>query len=168
VNDDRLVQHWPMIYRFLLFLIRNREDAEDLAQETFRVALSKGTDPQKGMNYGAWLRSIARNLARNHSRRRRWFLPDDFLDLAERRFVESGSDRDDIWTARRQALASCLERLANAERDLVRRRYESGEKVQDMARQLGLGPNTVSKRLERIRQQLAQCIERKAKGVLGG
>ena len=168
MNDDRLDQHWPMLYRFLLFLMRNRQDAEDLAQETFRVALTKGTDPQKGTNYGAWLRSIARNLARNHSRRRRLLLSDDFLELAERRFVEAGSDRDDIWQARRQALTMCLGDLPGPERELVRRRYESGEKVQNMAQQLGLEPNTLSKRLERIRQRLAQCIERALKGGAGG
>jgi RNA polymerase sigma-70 factor (ECF subfamily) len=149
-----------MLYRFLLFLVRNREDAEDLAQETFRVALTKGTDPQKGTNYGAWLRSIARNLARSHARRRRLFLPEGLLELAEGRFVETGSDRDDLWEARRRALSLCLDKLPGSERALVRRRYESGERVQSMARQLGLEPNTLSKRLERIRQRLARCIER--------
>jgi RNA polymerase sigma-70 factor (ECF subfamily) len=157
-----------MLYRFLLFLVRNREDAEDLAQETFRVALTKGTDPQKGTNYGAWLRSIARNLARNHARRRRLFLPDDFLKLAERHFVETGSDRDDMWEARRQALSLCLDKLPGSERDLVRRRYESGDRVQSMAQQLGLEPNTLSKRLERIRQRLARCIERSMRGGSSG
>lgn len=64
-----------MVYRFLLFLLREPEGADEIAQETFQVAITKGADPEKGTNYGAWLRSIARNLARNHMRKRRGVRP---------------------------------------------------------------------------------------------
>ena len=152
MEPSTLRQHWAMLYRFLLYLLGDRHDAQDLTQETFRVALAKGPDPAKGSNIGAWLRSIARNLARNHARKRHGralLLSDDFLEAAERRFV---------GLARRAALAGCLEKLSDENRDLVRRRYERGARVQATAARLGIAPNTLSKRLERVRQGLRRCI----------
>lgn len=156
-----------MLYRFLLFLLRDRDDAQDITQETFRVALSRGPDPAKGSDYGAWLRSIARNLARNHARKLRrghWLLPDDFLERAAHHFEATGSDQDGVWDARRSALTSCLEKLSPASRDLIRRRYERGEQVRVAAKELGIEPNTLSKRLERIREGLRRCIEDALRG----
>ena len=160
MDVSSLGQYRAMLCRFLLFLLRDRDDAEEIAQETFRVALSKGIDPQKGTNYGAWLRSIARNLARNHLRRKsRWLLHGDILDLAESHFVQAGSDQDGLWEARRQALASCMQKLSESDHGLLRRRYEQGEKVKHMANDLGIEPNSLSKRLERIRESLRRCID---------
>ncbi len=161
MEPSTLRQHWAMLYRFLLYLLGDRHDAQDLTQETFRVALAKGPDPAKGSDIGAWLRSIARNLARNHARKRHGralLLSDDFLEAAERHFIATGSDQDEVWQARRAALAGCLEKLSDENRDLVRRRYERGERVQATAARLGIAPNTLSKRLERVRQGLRRCI----------
>lgn len=162
MEESALGRHRAMLHRFLLFLLRDPEAADELAQETFRVALTKGADPAKGANHGAWLRSIARNLVRNHIRKRRncpLLFHSDILERAEARFVETRSDEDDAWEARRQALAACMQRLPEPERDLLRRRYERGEQVKHMASRLGLAPNSLSKRLERIRTKLRDCIE---------
>ena len=168
MDEIPLGQYRPMVYRFLLFLLRDREDAEEIAQETFRVAISKGHDAEKGTNYGAWLRSIARNLARNHVRkrsRRPLLLHGDVLAAAERRFVETGADQEDLWEARRQALAGCMQQLLDQDADLLRRRYELGEQVKQMARDLGMAPNSLSKKLERIREALRKCVHAALKGV---
>ena len=164
MDESHLRQHWAMLFRFLLFLLGDREDAQDLTQDTFRVALAKGPDPEKGSDTGAWLRSIARNLARNHARKRRRFLPESFLDQAERHFVATGSAQDELWRARQAALEGCLRKLPERDRDLIRRRYELGEKVRQMAERLGVEPNTLSKRLERVRTRLRQCIDEALRG----
>ena len=162
MSESELGEYRPMVYRFLLFLLREPEDADEIAQETFQVAIAKGPDPDKGTNYGAWLRSIARNLARNHARRRRSVRPlldDAILDLAERHFVESGADQEDLWRTRREALVSCMQKLSDDDRGLLQRRYERGERVKNIATDLRLAPNSLSKRLERIRENLRRCIE---------
>ena len=170
MDQDELAQYRGMVWRFLLFLVREPEAAEDITQETFCVAVSKGPDPQKGTNYGAWLRSIARNLARNHFRKHRGshlLLHADVLALAESQFVAAGSDQDDAWEARRRALRPCVQRLSDAQRDLLRRRYERRQRVQHLAKELGVAPNSVSKRLERIRDALRKCIDAALKGERG-
>ena len=167
LEQDKLGQYRDMVCRFLLLLLRDLEAAEDMTQETFRIAVSRGPDPEKGTNYGAWLRSIARNLVRNHVRKHRstqFLLHGDVLALAESHFVATGSDQDDVWEARRQALAACMQRLSDGQRALLRRRYELGEKIQDVAEELGITANSLSKRLERVRESLRKCIEAALKG----
>jgi len=71
---------------------------------------------------------------------------------------------DDAWAARRRALEDCVEKLSPEERGLLRRRYALREPVQEMARRGRLAPNTLSKRLQRIRDRLYTCIEDALKG----
>jgi len=173
LNSDAgaLAQHEGMVYRFALFLTQDPQAAEEVTQETFRIALTKGTDPAKGTNYGAWLRTIAKNVLRNYRRSQRsnWLIfNSEIVELAEARFVASGSDRDDAWEARRRALRTCIEKLPAPDQELLLRRYETGEKVKTIAARLGKEPNSLSKRLERIREALRHCIDSTLEGVARG
>ena len=162
MDESELASHRGMVCRFLLFLLRDAEAADEITQETFKVALSKGTDPTKGTNFGAWLRSIARNLVQNHLRKQRTrplLLHEGVAELAERHFVETGSDQDTVWEARREALEACMQKLSEDGRRLLRLRYASGRKVREIAGEMEMEPNTLSKRLERIRTELRCCID---------
>lgn len=59
------------------------------------------------------------------------------------------------------ALESCLERLPPKQRQLVEQRYSSGVTVSGLATQSGREVNAVSATLYRIRQALAECIQKK-------
>ena len=54
---------------FIRMLGVRPESVDDIAQETFVVAYKKLTMFERGTNFGAWLRTIARNLVRNELRR---------------------------------------------------------------------------------------------------
>lgn len=169
MDADSLSQHRGMVCRFLLFLTQDTDASEELTQEVFRVALSKGTDPAKGEDYGAWLRSIARNVLRNYRRKHRgtWLVFDsDIVERAEQHFVRAGADRDGGWVERREALAVCMRALAEDERHVLHRRYSLGHQVKAIAADLGMRQDALSKRLERIRDALRRCIEARLKGEL--
>ena len=163
VHTEEIAQQWRMTHRFALFLTHDAELAEELAQEAFRVALASERVPPNEAERGAWLRGVVRNLARNamRKRRRQWvFFNSDAADAAERHFLASGGGRDAAWDERREALSGCMEKLPAPDRELVHTRYQDGVAVQDMAAARGVEPNTLSKRLERIREALRECIER--------
>jgi RNA polymerase sigma-70 factor, ECF subfamily len=166
MNPEQVKQQWQGVYRFALFLTRDPSASEEIAQETFRVALSTSPPPESpnpghAVEAAAWLRGIARNLARNHIRkkRRKWVLfSSGILELAEAHFIASGAGDDEVWESRKLALATCMGKLGEPDRNLIRRRYEQGEHVSAMAVPLGMEANSVSKRLERIRKALRDCI----------
>lgn len=167
LDQDKLDQQRRMVRRFALFLLRDPDAADDITQETFRIAVSKGWPAGGGPDQGAWLRAIVRNLVRNHFRKRSTdtlLLHGDAMELAESRFVATRSDEEETWESRREALAACLGKLPQAQRHLLRRRYEHGEMIRELARQFGAAPNTLSQRLARIRRQLRKCIDASLRG----
>src|SRR3712207_5547403 len=62
--------HKP-ITSYLYHLVRDREVADDLAQDTFLKALRALDRTPPDLNFRAWLYRIATNTAHNHHRRRR-------------------------------------------------------------------------------------------------
>lgn len=70
--------HWAAVRRYLRVLGAEAATADDLAQETFVVALQKGMEDRGGQIEG-WLRRTARNLFCNQLRKRRTVA----LDAAE-------------------------------------------------------------------------------------
>lgn len=61
----------PALLRYLKRLTGSREEAEDLAQETFLKALRHWDQLEANTNVQAWLFRIARNVAYDSFRRRR-------------------------------------------------------------------------------------------------
>ncbi|WNV03569.1 sigma-70 family RNA polymerase sigma factor [Candidatus Methylospira mobilis] len=94
-SSDELMQSFPelvsrhqgRVYRFLLRLVGHREDAYELAQETFLQAYRSLPEFRGEALFSTWLLGIAANLARNHMNRspeRRFaFLRHDELDEME-------------------------------------------------------------------------------------
>lgn len=167
-DAETLIHAQGMLYRFGLFLSGEPDLARDMAQDTIRVALSKdwpaGMDAEGklGGEAGKWLRGILHNLLRNQrrkDRRSRLLFDSEIVDAAERRFVETRADQDEVWQARRAALADCLKRLPADDRELLRERYELGRAVKDVAELRRLEANALSKRLERVRRALRGCVE---------
>src|ERR1700683_5631653 len=59
------------LYRYLLRLVRDSADAEDLFQQTWIRVAEQIRRYDSSRNFDAWLFTLARNLAIDHLRRRR-------------------------------------------------------------------------------------------------
>jgi len=68
-------EHGPAIYRFCLVLLRHREDAEDVLQETFLKLLAHLQAGRSGTNLRGWLFTVAAHACRDRMRRRSCWLP---------------------------------------------------------------------------------------------
>jgi RNA polymerase sigma-70 factor (ECF subfamily) len=68
---EHLVRRWQdRIYGAIFRMVRDRETAADLAQETFLKAWSRLSSFEGGSAFGTWLYSIALNQVRSEMRRR--------------------------------------------------------------------------------------------------
>ena len=63
--------------------------------------------------------------------------------------------------ARVEALSSCLDRIPDKSRSLLKLRYFDGYNCIEIAEKIGIELNTVYKRLSRLHQGLRVCIEQK-------
>jgi hypothetical protein len=66
--------------------------------------------------------------------------------------------RSDELQRQLRALDECLEKLTDADRDLIRCRYHGKSRMEDLVRQFGGSSRTLFRNLARIRQQLFECV----------
>ena len=151
------------LYAYILSLLPNRDDANDILQDTNLVMWRRSDEYVEGANFLAWAYKIARYKVLAHhrdSRRDRHIFDEQLFDCladdAERRA------RDPNGVA--ALLEDCVEELPPIQRQLVEDRYAPDGSVQDMAQKLGQSAAALSVTLSRIRHTLLGCIQRKLAG----
>lgn len=149
------------VFGYLLALVQNLADAEDLYQQTTLLLWEKFDQYRPGTDFGSWATTVAHftalNFLRTQSRRRALFSEAALLRLSEAQAELKTTDS----TARSDALAHCLAGLPAHERRLVRLRYEGERSVQDIADQERRTVGAVYTALSRIRKALLECVERR-------
>lgn len=152
-------KHQRRVYLFILGQIPNPGDAEEVLQESNVVILRKCDQFEIGTNFLAWACSVARFEIlkyRDRFKRNRLRFSSEFLDLIEGETVR----RDELSDSRRDALATCIGKLSDKDRELIQLRYASDGKGQDVAAALGRPRNSVYQSLSRIRKLLLDCVNR--------
>jgi RNA polymerase sigma-70 factor, ECF subfamily len=161
-----LVQRYQhRLYRYLLRLVRQPSEAEDLFQQTWlRVAGQiRRFDPRR--NFDAWLFTLARNLAIDHLRRVR---PDSLDEWDSREFsVTPPALRDsappviDALIARERAhfVATAFEELPAMYREVLALRFEEEMKLEEIAEVLDAPLSTVKSRLRRGLENLREVLD---------
>ncbi len=148
------------LLRYVMALVPNVTDARDVVQET-AAALWKAADKyDPGKPFVPWACRFALNEARmflRSSARRRRFLDEEVAVLVASQRVEIAAALD----ARREHLRECLGQLPEQHQELVRGYYFDEETIESLARRQGRGTEAIYKALQRIRQALHHCIQRK-------
>src|SRR5688572_14527932 len=144
---QRFVLNQNRVYRFILGLVPDRNDAEDLFQQACLVVWEAWDKYDPAQDFVPWACGIAHNLVRNHRRKRTSLaLSEEVLERLARRRL----DVDDLLEERRRMLESCLDALPLPLRRLVEEVYGGGS-VDEAARRSRQTPNAVYKTLRRIR-----------------
>ena len=153
---------------FIRMLGVRPESVEDIAQEAFVIAYKKLEIFERGTNFGAWLRTIARNLVRNELRRqgRRRVLANDvaefLLSRADEKSTHPGVEVEQAEQHEQQvsALRKCLQKLPARSRRLVQQRYFEQLSLGVIAADEDTNANNVSQILFRLRAALSDCIQK--------
>jgi RNA polymerase sigma-70 factor (ECF subfamily) len=66
--NDLMERHATPVFHFLCRMVGNKDDANDLAQETFARVFRARASFRTSEKFSTWLFTIAANLARNHFR----------------------------------------------------------------------------------------------------
>lgn len=146
------------LFLYLLPLLGNAADADEVLQETNLVIWKKRTDFEPGTNFLAWGRTIGRlevfRFRRNRGRKLS-FIDQGMLESIAETAEEVSSDTE----ARQEALTACLEQLRPKDRELIQMRYTPGSNGDKVAHQLGRPANSVYQSLGRIRRALMDCVQ---------
>jgi RNA polymerase sigma-70 factor, ECF subfamily len=153
-----LAAHEHRLGSFVLALVPNWADAEDIIQQTkLRLWEQFETyDPEK--DFGIWACVIARYevLAfRTRSARSRVQFSQELIDRMSGELTQTAAEVD----ARLAFAEECLKKLTQWQRDLLWRCCVVGYSSQRVASQLGRKAEAVRQAVLRIRRKLYRCIE---------
>lgn len=125
------------VYGFILSILKNRHDAEDVLQDTYlQISRSAGSYRPQGKPM-AWVLTVARNLARMRLRKEARSVPVEDLESCGRPAAEESTDED------RLMLDSALRLLGEQERQIVLLHAASGLRHREIALLLGIPLSTV-------------------------
>src|SRR3954468_9432123 len=129
---EHLRRSQTRLYGYIHSLVRDLNDADDLFQQTTLILWKKfgEFDPQR--SFFSWACGIARfevaNFLRSRGRQRLYFSDDLNLLLVEAQQELADDERE----ARRDALAGCVEKLRQRDRELLRECYGETDSVNDV------------------------------------
>ena len=145
---------------FIRSLGLRAESADDVAQEAFVVAFGKLHAFERGTNFGAWVRTIARFLVSKELRRedrRQRFMAEHIADF----LITSADAQPADGRDKREALRHCLAEMPARSRQLVQQRYFENLSPAVIASQEGRTAGDVRQALFRLRNVLHACINRR-------
>ncbi|PIR41105.1 MAG: RNA polymerase subunit sigma [Candidatus Yanofskybacteria bacterium CG10_big_fil_rev_8_21_14_0_10_46_23] len=155
-------QYERRIINFHYRFVGNRQDAEDLAQETFIKAYKKLDTLKDKAKLRSWLFQIARNISIDHFRKhkdREVALENEALQhFAQLAFVDYKTQ--ETQNALKEELDACLKRLSDQDRRIIKLLYYEGFSYKEISQTLGINQNTLKSRLHRVRQALLAVIRK--------
>jgi len=147
------------LYAYIVTLLANDQEADDVLQNTNFVLWQKFDQFRQGTSFIAWARETARYEVLRFRRLRIRDVPTmepSVIDMLAGRFANCDEQANTSLTA---TLPECVEKLSDADRELIDLRYASGIAVKALAERLHRSVNAVSLSLGRIRRRLRKCME---------
>ena len=154
-------KYQDMVMNIAFQILRQREDAEDLAQNSFVTAFEKLNTFKGESKFSTWLYRIVWHMAISQHRKlhnslnsNTILLIDNNLPVSDEATVEA-LDREEAIAK----LDAAIQKLEIEERSILNMFYKQQLKVQDIAEITGLSHSNVKVKLFRSRKKLARHFE---------
>lgn len=170
---ELIARYQNRLYRYLLRMVRQPAEAEDLFQYTWLKVVERVRSFDASRNFDAWLFTVARNLAIDHLRRiHPRSLDEPITDYAD---GETAADRlpsseeapfDRALASERQRhIGEALAELPLIYREVLTLRFEEEMKIEEIALVTATPLSTVKSRLRRSLYRLRNALEARYPGA---
>ena len=160
--QELVSRYHQKVYLVILGLLRNREDALEVAQETFLRAYRKIGGFQGGSSFYTWIYRIGVNLAIDTQRRQKRN-PLDFRDSMDGVFESQNEVARDPFAEEhdrelREGLIKAINDLTPEHKAVIVLRTVEGLSYKEIAAILGCSEGTVMSRLHYARKKLQEKL----------
>jgi RNA polymerase sigma-70 factor (ECF subfamily) len=159
-------RHQRFVFTLAMRFTKTREDAEEVAQDSFIKAYRSLQAFQGGSKFTTWLYSIVYTTAMTFLRKRR--LDTSSLD-DENNFIQAENNNAGFENnlaenkSRSFYLNEAIEQLSADDAMIITLFYKGEQSLEEIAVALGIEPNNVKVKLFRARQRLKEKLERNLK-----
>ena len=150
------------VFTLALRLSQSREDAEEIAQDSFVKAYRSLADFKGGSKFSTWLYTITHNTGITFLRKRKMEVQSIDEDRHAQLLDSQVSDfrADSMETRSRAQMVNKAIRMLSAEdAQIITLFYQGDQSLQEIGQVMGMDPNTVKVRLFRARQRLKEKME---------
>ena len=151
------------LYAYILTLLPNRSEAEDILQETNLILCRKAGEYNPEGHFQGWAFNIARYQVMGHiskfKRSKLYFSPDLIENLAEETVDLKQMDLS------RRALQVCYELLPKHMKAMAKLRCQEEKSLLQISKVLKRPMGSVSATLHRIRINLIACVKEKIPSI---
>jgi RNA polymerase sigma-70 factor, ECF subfamily len=153
-----LKRHERRLNGYVLSLVHNWTDADDLLQEVVLVLWRQFDRYDPATDFGSWACSVAYYHALSHRKRLkrcRVLFSEDMSRLLDQEFAVASQEVGDY----QDVLGRCLEKLRESDRGFLRA-YYSGTPIAELAHRLARSAASLYKDLTGLRRSLRACVDR--------
>ena len=144
-------EYYLVLFRTALLILGNKEDSEDVLQDTFVSIYKNAKSLSDFEKLKPWIFSILKNTAYTRYKKRKREFPDEFvLDKTEESPVYLG---EDDFTEKSE-IQDALMNLKEKEREVLVLYYYNDFSIEEIAKILNTFKGTVKSRLYRARKNL--------------
>ena len=158
-----LMANQRRINSYILSLVPNFNDADDIMQETITVMWRKFEGFEIGTDFAGWGLKVAYYCILNY-RKNKGKDKLVFSDNIFRQIQDVAKQKQNDTDERINYLRRCIEKLKSADQRFLKARYELNYDVKSLAVQLDRSVQYVYKHLSRIHHTLTLCVKRAVRG----
>ena len=154
-------QYKDLVFSLALRMMKNREEAEEVAQDTF-IKIYKSLSKFKGdSKFSTWVYRVAYNTCLDRMKRNKRQQQTVTIDEYTEHQVKSLDNAYDQLEKkeREQAIQNCLNLLPSEDSFLISLFYYEEQSLEEISKVIGLKPNNVKVKLFRARKKLATILK---------
>jgi RNA polymerase sigma-70 factor (ECF subfamily) len=163
-SEEELARNWtqnlPYIAAYVGALSENFHDSQDILQEVAVAVVRKYSAYNRERPFLPWATGIARNEVLAYRRRKainRQYFDDKSFNLISDAFARAEDEASPLL----DALQECMKHSSGKTQRLLRLRYVSDLRYDQMAEKLGMSASSIMVAMHRLRSALHDCITRR-------
>lgn len=148
------------VFNICMQIVRNREDAEELAQDSFIKAFKSIDGFKQESRFSTWLYRISFNNAISKTRSRTIFKKEIDDNVADSENFSSGSDGFESLSRadRKKVLRKAMENLSEEENLLISLYYFEENSIAEVSEITGMETNYIKVKVHRARKKLYNSL----------
>jgi RNA polymerase sigma-70 factor, ECF subfamily len=154
-------RYLSMVYNYVLHRVGNRSTAEDLTADVFMRALRRiGTFRQRGVDFGAWLLTIARNRVHDYFKSASFRLEASFDEVCEAPAPSGEGDPETALLSQEaaQQVRAALDQLKDEQAEVLHLRFIQHLDVPETAEAMGKSSGAIRALQYRALRSLARLV----------
>lgn len=153
-------QYKDLVFTLALRMLKNREEAEEVAQDTF-IKVYKSLKRFKGdSKFSTWIYRIGYNTCLDRIKKNRKYLNDveiNEITAHQVRTIDNALDRIEA-NEKKAAIKQCIDKLSSEDSFLVTLYYYEDLSLDEISKIIGMNANAVKVKLFRCRKKLATIL----------